>query len=254
MPKRSREASFSPSADPTPSSVSLSDDGEDASPSAKLKALSVDPGEEEPAAAMQCSLPPHPASLSFPSVDAFEVHYAKEHSNRCSSCGKNFPSAHFLTLHLDEHHNPLREALEARGEKTYGCFVDDCEKKCSNPQKRRLHLIDKHAFPRVYNFRVIATGIDKSTSLLRESTNRRRVSTVTAPADMATRHRRRSSQIVLNGASAQPEVPSTDASKVTTTNSDNDPDDSVKDLERSMAALQFIPPSIARQAAKKGTG
>lgn len=31
----------------------------------------------------------------------------------------------------------------------FGCFVEGCERKCSTPQKRRRHLIDKHMFPRV---------------------------------------------------------------------------------------------------------
>lgn len=31
----------------------------------------------------------------------------------------------------------------------YGCFIEGCERKCSTPQKRRMHLIDKHMFPKV---------------------------------------------------------------------------------------------------------
>ncbi|KAG2017135.1 hypothetical protein GB937_005733 [Aspergillus fischeri] len=30
----------------------------------------------------------------------------------------------------------------------YSCFIEDCDRKCSTPQKRRMHLIDKHMFPK----------------------------------------------------------------------------------------------------------
>lgn len=103
----------------------------------------------------------------------------QSHVNRCSGCGKNFPSELFLTRHIEENHDPLSEAKRARGERTvmildfflplvtilslsdfmnamliclslqFGCFVEGCERRCSTPQKRRMHLIDKHAFPRV---------------------------------------------------------------------------------------------------------
>lgn len=125
---------------------------------------------------MQCSLTPHREVVSFDTQEDYEIHYAKEHTNRCATCSRNFPSARFLELHIEENHNALREALAARGEKTYGCFVDDCDRKCSTPQKRRRHLIDKHMFPKTYNFRVIDQGIDKAVSMLREG-QRRRVST-----------------------------------------------------------------------------
>ena len=123
---------------------------------------------------MRCSLPPHRQAISFASFEAYEVHYAKAHVNRCSECRKNFPTEHFLSLHIGENHDPLNEVRKARGEKTvsintagtffffflgetsglygllqYACFVEDCGRKCSTPQKRRMHLIDKHMFPKV---------------------------------------------------------------------------------------------------------
>ena len=104
------------------------------------------------ATAMRCSLPPHKGTVVFNSYNDYEIHYVKEHTNRCSACGMNFPTAHFLGLHMEENHNSLREALQARGERTFACFVDSCDRKCSTPQKRRLHLIDKHAFPKVWDF------------------------------------------------------------------------------------------------------
>lgn len=31
------------------------------------------------------------------------------------------------------------------------CFVEDCDKLCADPAKRRLHVIDKHNYPKVSN-------------------------------------------------------------------------------------------------------
>jgi len=150
---------------------------------------------------MRCSLPPHRETLSFVSHEDYEIHYAKIHTNRCSECGKNFPTGHFLGLHIEENHNPLREALQERGEKTYGCFVEDCERKCSTPQKRRMHLIDKHMFPRTYNFHIVNDGIDKHRSMLGSGqAHRRRISTHNEPQDQ--RRRRRVSQLTDMGSSA----------------------------------------------------
>ncbi|OCT54660.1 hypothetical protein CLCR_03103 [Cladophialophora carrionii] len=198
---------------------------------------------------MQCSLPPHRDTLDFASIEDFEIHYAKDHSNRCTSCSKNFPTAHFLALHIDEHHNPFREALQAKGEKTYACFVEGCDKKCSTPQKRRLHLIDKHLFPKIYNFRIVDTGIDNSTSMLREN-RRRRVSTTTdQTASSGTRRRQsqagkqQNSAVVLpdqNGGLLKHESPNLRSKQ-------NVSDAAIKDLETSMSALRFVPPQIRQQ-------
>lgn len=209
MAKRSRETSFSPSAEEL-SSSDTNETTSDADSGRSNKYQLVD--KSTPAAntpVMRCSLPPHKHAVEFQSHEDYEVHYLKEHTNRCASCGKNFPTAHFLGLHIEENHNPLRETLQAKGEKTYGCFVEDCDRKCSTPQKRRLHLIDKHGFPKVvaakvhvvksqltrelqfYNFRIVDHGIDRATSLLREG-QKRRVS-LSHEASQSIGHRRRAS-------------------------------------------------------------
>ena len=69
---------------------------------------------------MRCSLPPHPQTLCFQSYEAYDVHYAKAHVNRCSECRKNFPTAHFLELHIEENHDPLIQVRKEKGEKTVG--------------------------------------------------------------------------------------------------------------------------------------
>lgn len=55
----------------------------------------------------------------------------------------------------------------------YGCLVPHCDRLCSTPQKRRLHCIDKHQFPRNYDFFIVNDGIDRRTSMLRPPHRRR---------------------------------------------------------------------------------
>lgn len=43
----------------------------------------------------------------------------------------------------------FNELKKEKGEKTFQCFVEGCDRLCSTPQKRRLHVIDKHGFPKV---------------------------------------------------------------------------------------------------------
>ena len=117
-------------------------------------------------AAMRCLLPPH-KPLNFNTYQDYEAHYQQSHTNRCKACRKNFPTAHFLELHLAEHHDPIVAAKRDAGEKTYACFVEGCDKVCSEWKKRRSHLVDKHGFPRNYDFLVVDHGIDGRRSMLR---------------------------------------------------------------------------------------
>lgn len=246
---------------------SLSDD-ERASPRPAKLISAVVVGDAPPAAApcvIQCSLAPHRDPLGFPSVADFELHYAKEHSNRCLACGKNFPTAHFLALHTDENHNAFRQALQAKGEKTYACFVEDCPKSCSSPHKRRLHLIDKHLFPRNYHFRIVDSGIDKSISMLHDG-RRRRVSTT---ADQSHAGGQQSRGPKLEGdtqlqkmrtiidnttatATPSPEARApTPNERPSSQSSHHVSDISMNELDQSMAALRFVPPSVASRQRNK---
>jgi hypothetical protein len=268
MSKRSRDASFS-----AISGGSLSpavDDELDAlaksAPPAKFSQSADDSPTTLPPTVMQCSLAPHRETVSFESQEEYEIHYTKEHTNRCATCSKNFPSPHFLELHIEENHNALREELAARGEKTYGCFVENCDRKCSTPQKRRLHLIDKHMFPRTYNFRVVDHGIDKALSLLREG-RRRRVST-TSSKNHTGRHRRQGSSPLQDKATkvaegkAKQRFPSSEnkggmakvaSCKAEAQNGSNAPNglskhpaDDLDSLAQSLSSLRFVPSSVLR--------
>jgi hypothetical protein len=271
MRKRSRDVSFSPAAeDPSlHAHDSRSPFGTDTNaPPGKVKLLGTTPPASD--TVMQCSLPPHRAALAFTAIEDFEIHYAKEHTNRCSSCGKNFPTARFLALHIDENHNALRESQQAKGEKTYACFVEDCDRKCATPQKRRLHLIDKHMFPKAYNFRIVDNGIDRTTSMLREG-QRRRISTTDNHRE-SFGHRRRPSSGKVVAESASPSHPTLVAKdpktkdKLAESNASEDEwgrtdrpsglqninsTADVDELERSMSALRFIPSSVLRMQGKK---
>jgi hypothetical protein len=130
MVKRSREDFDTPStteskdspesATDIPSSSSPSDPGVSVSESSKLLHIDTESGEAPaPTEVMRCSLPPHTRQvLSFASFEDYEVHYNKTHVNRCVECRKNFPTPHFLDLHISENHNPLVEVLKDRGERT----------------------------------------------------------------------------------------------------------------------------------------
>ncbi|KAL8764195.1 MAG: hypothetical protein Q9184_000164 [Pyrenodesmia sp. 2 TL-2023] len=254
MGKRSREDSPpASSTDPSCPSTSPSVDEHRTSPtsgafddsrSTKYLQISSDRPVPNPVA-MKCSLPPHPTTLTFPTFSDFEIHYAQTHSNRCSSCQKNFPTVHFLDLHISENHDPLVAARRAREEKTYRCFVEDCEKVCSNPQKRKMHLQAKHFFPKDYDFFIVNDGIDKRSSMLR------------------TRHRRGSSAASRAVYREQKRVPSRDVVQDTQTegasseelshqlSSENDKfptpvsqTHDMDDLTSTMSALKFVPPSV----------
>ncbi|QQK43434.1 Zinc finger, C2H2 [Penicillium digitatum] len=189
---------------------------------------------------MHCSLPPHRETISFTSYEDYEVHYLQSHVNRCSECSKNFPTGHLLNIHIEENHDPLAAARRARGDKTYGCFIEDCERKCSTPQKRRLHLIDKHMFPRSYNFYIVNDGIDAQTSMLRPvNSHRRRISTSSA---LEGRLRRRSSVSQSNPPAA--------AILEKKSPSEMDMDLKIDELEKSMSALKFVPTSVTRNRNK----
>ncbi|KAH7407085.1 hypothetical protein DE146DRAFT_630345 [Phaeosphaeria sp. MPI-PUGE-AT-0046c] len=153
----------------------------------KFVHLDVDSAVSDQPAVMRCSLPPHEL-LSFDSFEAYDVHYQKTHMNRCSECQKNFPDEHFLYLHIAENHDPINAAKRDQGEKTYACLVPDCDRLCSTPQKRRLHCIDKHQFPRNYDFFIVNDGIDRRSSMLRPP-HRRRSSALSSIGDGGGRRR-----------------------------------------------------------------
>ncbi|KAF1998430.1 hypothetical protein P154DRAFT_383313, partial [Amniculicola lignicola CBS 123094] len=137
----------------------------DATPEPKI--FSMDPPST---AAVQCTLAPH-APINFPTIAAYEAHVTKEHTHRCTECGRNFPDDHWLQLHITENHDPFfaarRDGAEANDEKVWGCFVVGCDKMCRDERKRRWHCYAKHKFPQDFDFFIVNEGIDGRTSMLR---------------------------------------------------------------------------------------
>ncbi|KAK9551946.1 hypothetical protein V6Z96_000862 [Aspergillus fumigatus] len=245
MSKRPR-ISRSPSPGQTPETWSTSPSPAASTPSCQRSKIILQDTNEPAVEAMHCSLPPHREVIYFSSYEDYEVHYTQTHVNRCSECGKNFPTDRFLNLHIEENHDPLVATKRDKGEKTYSCFIEDCDRKCSTPQKRRMHLIDKHMFPKAYNFNVVNEGIDKRTSMLRSpNTHRRRISS-TAPSLQEGRLRNRktsdSHSHAVSHAVSRQSVGHVSAEET-----------EITQLEKSMSALQFVPASVRKSQRRTGS-
>ncbi|KAI8379232.1 uncharacterized protein BYT42DRAFT_613560 [Radiomyces spectabilis] len=97
-------------------------------------------------------------SMAFPSVAAYQLHYEATHRHVCTVCNKHFPGALWLDLHFNECHDVFKQMQKEKGEKIYACFVEGCTKLFSTPKMRRLHLVDKHRYPRYFPFDLPWTG------------------------------------------------------------------------------------------------
>ncbi|KAL8839838.1 MAG: hypothetical protein Q9176_004241 [Flavoplaca citrina] len=269
MGKRSREDSPPAGSVDSPSVTSSpSDSGRSQSPnpsndprSAKFLHVSEDPARAS--IAMKCSLAPHPQTIVFNTFEEFEVHYAQTHTNRCSECHKNFPTEHFLGLHISENHDPLVAARRAKEEKTYRCFVEDCDKVCSTPQKRRMHLQAKHLFPKDYDYFIVNDGIDKRSSMLR--TRHRRASSAASRAlhrnqktagvyqEQQSPSKGRSLAQNDNGAeilSSSSELAEEDVANTPQASLNRD----VEELTSTMSALRFVPLSVRFGRGRRAAG
>ncbi|KAG5951274.1 hypothetical protein E4U53_003457 [Claviceps sorghi] len=214
-------------------------------PIAKSLLLESDAEEDSHGNTMKCSLPPHREPLAFRSYQEYESHYSTFHTNRCLECRKNFPSEHLLSVHIEESHDPLVRVKRDKGEHTYSCFVEGCERKCLTHQKRRLHMIDKHMYPRNFFFGITKDGIDGRRSLLVENTHhRRRSSTVSL-----TKESRREASIT-KGKELASTVRDDESGRKSSESTVEEPqikhnvDAEMADLSRAMSALQFIPSSV----------
>lgn len=87
---------------------------EDSSGAVKIVHLSQEAA--SPTEVMRCSLAGHP-ELSFANYDEYESHYNQSHLWKCAECRHNFPSEHYLGLHIEEHHDSMIQIRKERGEK-----------------------------------------------------------------------------------------------------------------------------------------
>ncbi|KAF9138635.1 hypothetical protein BG015_002314 [Linnemannia schmuckeri] len=83
---------------------------------------------------------------TFSSAAMYEHHFDTNHRHICQTCKKAFPGEKWLVLHIREVHDVLVRIQRERGERT----------------KRRMHLIDKHQYPKHFNFSVVVTGVTSS--------------------------------------------------------------------------------------------
>ncbi|KAI0540810.1 hypothetical protein GGR58DRAFT_88469 [Xylaria digitata] len=199
--------------------------------------------------AMRCSLPPHQEVLSFTTYGDYEAHYSKSHTNRCAECHKNFPSEHLLNVHFEDCHDVFAAVKRERGEHTYSCFVEGCDRKCRTPFKRRNHLIDKHMYPKNYFFALTKDGIDGRQSLLKDGGHRRRKSSTATNASVSKTSQRRQSlrQAETPGPHGEERKKPTPASPRKSPGKAppvEAPDVEMDDLAGAMSSLQFVPTSI----------
>ena len=128
-----------------------------------------------------------------------------------------------------------------------------------------MHLIDKHMFPKDYDFYVVNDGIDQRSSMLRSGRHRRRSSAAQHKTEIENRTRRRTSvQSKMTGRDSKSEISGTvagseapesggsDLQKAVISNT-SQPDAEMDDLLGAMSALKFVPTSV-RFGRGKGKG
>jgi hypothetical protein len=117
-----------------------------------------------------------------------------------------------------------------------------------------MHLIDKHLFPKDYDFHVVNDGIDRRSSMLRSGRHRRQSSAAQHMTDIEERVRRRHSELKTIGATENQSVvqniredgmgktEDSEPNSVLTPSSQDDAD--MEGLTGAMSALKFVPPSV----------
>ncbi|KAK3504620.1 hypothetical protein B0T13DRAFT_10460 [Neurospora crassa] len=244
----------------TTTSRSTSADASGSPPAAKIAGLDPTESLSQPRMQMKCSLPPHKDTLVFSTYSEYESHYNSIHTNRCLECRKNFPSSHLLGLHIEENHDSFTAVKRDKGEHTYSCFVEGCERKCMTPQKRRMHLIDKHMYPKNFFFAVTLHGIDGRQSMLLDE-RRPKQKRVHKPSAEET-HASSSEPKVTSKSKPPPEMkermevdrpePTPTSMKPDAEMTDQPHEEAVEepadvdmgDLVGKMSALQFVPSSV----------
>lgn len=113
-----------------------------------------------------------------------------------------------------------------------------------------MHLIDKHMFPKEYDFYVVNDGIDRRSSMLRSGKHRRRSSAAHHKMEIEERKRHNStldtgnnSNVNAEGGNMEekdenPATPKSESSPTSTKDVDMD------SLSGAMSALKFVPPSV----------
>ncbi|CAX41009.1 zinc finger protein, putative [Candida dubliniensis CD36] len=102
----------------------------------------------------------HPClNSAFENYQQYHLHVLSTHEHTCESCQKVFPNKNYLSLHIDENHNPLLQIKQERGDKIFKCYTETCKAVFSNTKEREDHLIDVHNYPMNYPFNIVNDGI-----------------------------------------------------------------------------------------------
>ena len=110
-----------------------------------------------------------------------------------------------------------------------------------------MHLIDKHIFPKEYDFYVVDDGIDRRSSMLRSGRHRRKSSATQQTLIAETRHRSSTLETTTemqgtNDGKEAPQEESPDGNRVLTLGSSQDAD--MEELAGAMSALKFVPRNV----------
>ncbi|KAI9022021.1 hypothetical protein DFJ74DRAFT_606853, partial [Hyaloraphidium curvatum] len=150
---------LSPSSEGSAGGAARDDDDAFPRDAAKLARRSADSGSDDDATRpppLRCAVTPACLRLgAFPSPAFFEAHVLRFHTNVCSACRRLLPTPHLLALHVEECHDSFFAARAARGDRCYACLAPSCAKKFRDPARRRRHAMDKHGYPKEYNWGVV---------------------------------------------------------------------------------------------------
>ena len=84
----------------------------------------------------------------------YDHHYESVHVHCCSFCGKVYPSAHLLSIHLEEHHDSFFVVMSEK-KNMFQCLVEDksqCSKTFRTASERDAHMVSDHFYVPGYSF------------------------------------------------------------------------------------------------------
>ncbi|KAJ6654018.1 hypothetical protein lerEdw1_007527 [Lerista edwardsae] len=120
-------------------------DGEREEAEAEAEAPQLQPPPSAPLPPVCCQAPG--CGQTFRSLRSYEQHYEARHRESCQACGRVFPSAHLLGLHLLERHGGALFRATAQRQPAFQCLVESCAQKFRSSRERKDHLVRAHQYP-----------------------------------------------------------------------------------------------------------
>ena len=84
----------------------------------------------------------------------YDHHYESVHVHCCSFCGRVYPSAHLLSIHLEENHDSFFVVMSEK-KNMFQCLVEDksqCSKTFRTALERDAHMVSDHFYVSGYSF------------------------------------------------------------------------------------------------------